>query len=292
MMTGIEATGTEAPATAESQQVQEAQTPETPEAPVEKDDFSEKFMRLARRERAFQQQQAEFKAKLAEFEKKQAEYEDFIQKKSSWRQNPYDFLESAGMKFDELTHAMLEYGKPEDPQQQMLERLERLEKAKQLEKEEFEKAEQDRIEAERQKTVEGYRNIVAKFIDSGEYELVKANEATDLVMEVMRQQYEHDLKTEGEAELMKLEDACAAVEDHLEQQFQKLKELNKVKAMFQPTEEPKQSIFAAPASKPQSVSTTLTNSMKAASEAATPQHRKPTNDESLKAAAALIKWNN
>ncbi len=288
MMTGIEATETQAPATA---QQAEGQTPETT-APAEKDDFSEKFMRLARRERAFQQQQAEFKAKLAEFEKKQAEYQDYLDRKSKWKQDPYAFLEHNGMKFDELTQAMLEYGKPADPQQEMLERLERLEKEKELERERIEKAKEDEIEAERQRTVEGFRGIVEKFIDSGEYELVKANEATDLVMEVMRQQYEHDLKTEGKAELMKIEDACAAVEDHLEQQFQKLKELNKVKAMFQPTEEPKQSIFAAPASKPSSVSTTLTNSMKAASEAATPQHRKPTNDESLKAAAALIKWNN
>lgn len=270
----------------------EAQEGESPASPAEKDDFTEKFMRLARRERAFQQQQAEFKARMTEFEKQQAEYKEFLDRKSKWKEDPYAFLEANGLKFDELTQAMLEYGKPADPQQEMLERLERLEKAKQAELEQAQKAKEDEIEAERQRTVEGYRSIVEKFIDSGEYELVKANGATDLVMEVMRQRYEHDLKTSGEAKLMELSDACALVEEHLESEIQKLKDLNKVKRLFESKEDPKQSIFGQQASKPQSVSTTLTNSMKAASEAATPQHRKPTNDESLKAAAALIKWNN
>lgn len=284
-MMETEATEPAAPAT-------EAQEGQTPAAPAEKDDFTEKFMRLARRERAFQQQQAEFKARMTEFEKQQAEYQEYLDRKSKWKQDPYAFLEHNGMRFDELTQAMLEYGKPVDPQQEMLERLERLEKAKQAELEQAQKAKEDEIEAERQRTVEGYRGIVEKFIDSGEYELVKANGATDLVMEVMRQRYEHDIKTNGEAKLMELSEACALVEEHLESEIQKLKDLNKVKRLFEPKEDPKQSLFAAPASKPQSVSTTLTNSMKAASEAATPQHRKPTNDESLKAAAALIKWNN
>ncbi len=289
MMTGIEATETEAPATA---QQAEGQTPETNEAPAEKDDFTEKFMRLARRERAFQQQQAEFKAKMTEFEKMKAEYDEYKAKKSTWKENPYDFLEHNGISYDELTHYLLEHGKPADPQQELLQRLERLEKEKELERERIEKAKEEQIEAERQRTVEGYRGIVEKFIDSGEYELVKANGATDLVMEVMRQRYEHDLKTNGEAKLMELSDACALVEEHLESEIQKLKELNKVKALFQAQkEDPKQSLFGQQASKPQSVTTTLTNSMRAASEAATPQHRKPTNEESLKAAAALIKWN-
>ena len=293
MMTGIEAT---APVEAQEPQATEAslegQAPEAL-APEEKDDFSEKFMRLARRERALQQQQAEMKAKMAQFEKQIAEANQFKELQTNWKAKPYEFLDSAGVNFSDLAQAMLEYGKPEDPLEQMRKKIEALEKAKESEAERAAKEKEAQEEALRQNALKSFKEDLANFIDNGEYELIKANEATELVYEVMQQKYVADLQANGKATPMPLTDACDAVVQYLEGQVKKLTELKKVKSLFQPEHsEPKQELFKAPVIEPRQSgpSTTLTNAMRAATEPATPQHRRPTEEERLRASAALIKF--
>lgn len=295
MIEATEATAAAPTATEATEATQEVATPDaqTPEQPQEKDDFSEKFMRLARKERALQQQQAEMKSKLAEFERQAAEYRQFKELQESWKAKPYEFLDAAGVKFSDLATAMLEYGKPEDPLEAMQKKIEALEKAKETEAERLAQEKEAREEQLRQNALNSFRQELANFIDNGEYELIKANEASELVYEVMQQQFIADRKKDPTATIMPLKDACDAVEQHLEAQVKKLTELKKVKSLFQPEHsDPKQSLFGAQAKEPSQSgqSTTLTNAMRAASEPATPQHRRPTEEERLKASAALIKF--
>ncbi len=270
----------------------EAEAPESTEPKVDKpqDEFAEKFMRLARRERALQQQAQELKAKQAEMDKLRAELDSFQQRKSKLKENPFDALEMLGVNYDELTQSMLQYGQPKDELAEIKEQLKAIQERDTRAKEEAQKAQEERQEAERQKIVSEYRDTLAKFVESSDYELIKANEATELVYEVIREDYESQKPAPGEKkQVMTFEKACEMVEKHLDEQVSKLLELNKVKAKLSPKEpESKSQSFEAAVSKP-SVSQTLTNSMKATSEVSSPQKRL-SDDESFSRAASLIKF--
>lgn len=270
----------------------EVEAPETTEPKVDKpqDEFAEKFMRLARRERALQQQAQELKAKQAEMDKLRAEFEAFQQKKSKVKESPFDALEMLGVNYDELTQSLLQYGQPKDELAEIKEQLKAIQERDARAKEEAEKSAKEREESERTRIVSEYRDTLAKFVESSDYELIKANEATELVYEVIREDYESQKPAPGEKKMvMTFERACEMVEKHLEDQVSKLLELNKVKAKLTPKEpDTKSQSFEAAVSKP-SVSQTLTNSMKATSEVSSPQ-KYLNDDESLRKAASLIKF--
>jgi chromosome segregation ATPase len=259
----------------------------------EQEKFDDKFLKLTRKERQLQQAQQELKAKMAEIEKMKAEYDSFLSRKSKLKENPFDALELLGVTYDDLTQAMLTYDQPVDKlteierKLQMLE--EREEKAKQSQKLEEEKA----IEEQRQKVVETYQSDLAKFIDSSEYELVKANEANETVFEVIQHDYQEQVKAGAQKPvLMEFDEACKRVEEYLESQLDKFLQLNKVKSRFEPKDEPKSSFQQASVTPPKaSASMTLTNAMKAATEVTTPQSRRPSEKELFERAASLIKFN-
>lgn len=263
------------------------EAPQETQAP--KDDFEDKFLRLTRKERALQQAQSELKAKQAEIEKLKSEYDSFLERKAKLRENPYDALEMLGVTYDDLTTALLEHGKPVDKLTEIERKLQELEQRESKAKEAERLAKERELEENRQKTVETFKGNLAKFIDSSEYELIKANEAGDTVFEVIQAHYEATEK-QGKPTLLSFEEACKLVEDHLESQLPKLLELNKVKSRLQP-QEPSKSSFQAAVSQPRaSGSTTLTNAMKAATEPVTAQHRRPSDRELFEKAASLIKF--
>jgi chromosome segregation ATPase len=270
----------------------EAEAPETTEPKVDKpqDEFAEKFMRLARRERALQQQAQELKAKQAEMEKLRSELDSFQQRKSKLKENPFDALEMLGVNYDELTQSMLQYGQPKDELAEIKEQLKAIQERDARAKEEAEKAEKERLQKDTEQMVSAFRQELENFVNSSEYELIKANEATELVYEVIRADYEAQKPAPGENKrVMTHKEACEKVEAYLEQQVSKLLELNKVKAKLAPQEpSPKSESFEAAVSKP-AVSQTLTNSMKATSEVSSPQ-KFLNDDESLRKAASLIKF--
>lgn len=265
--------------------------PETAPEPQEKDDFTEKFMRLTRKERALQQAQQELKAKQAEIEKMKAEYDAFLDRKAKLRENPFDALDLLGVTYDDLTTALLEHGKPVDKLTEIEKKLAELEQRESKAKEAERLAKERELEETRQKTVSGFKDNLAKFIDSSEYELIKANEAADTVFEVIQAHYEETERL-GKPKLLSYDEACKLVEDHLESQLPKLLGLNKVKAKLQPQEETKSS-FQAAVNQPRvsGPSATLTSAMKAASEPTTPQSRRPSETELFRQAASLIKFN-
>lgn len=262
--------------------------PETTAPP--KDEFEDKFLRLTRKERALQQAQQELKAKQAEIEKLKSEYDSFLERKAKLRENPYDALEMLGVTYDDLTTALLEHGKPVDKLTEIERKLQELEQRESKAKEAERLAKEKELEEARQKTVGSFKDNLAKFIDSSEYELIKANEAADTVFEVIQAHYEETEK-QGKPTLLTFQEACQLVEDHLESQLPKLLGLNKVKAKLQPQEEPKSS-FQAAVSQPRASgpSATLTSAMKAASEPTTPQSRRPSEQELFRQAASLIKF--
>lgn len=286
MMTGISGEVSAPAVEATEAPVETVESTEVKEAP--QDEFADKFMRLTRKERALQQAQSELKTKMAEIEKMKAEYDGFLSRKSKLKENPFDALEMLGVSYDDLTQALLSHGQPVDKLTELEKKLAAFEERENQKKEAEQSAKQQELEATRQKTVEGFKDNLAKFIDTSDYELIKANEAAETVFEVIQAHYEETEKL-GSAKLLSFEDACKLVEEHLESQLPKLLGLNKVKAKFGPQED-KSSTQAQVTQPRASGSTTLTNAMRASTEPATPQHRRPSEEERFKAAASLIKF--
>jgi len=267
------------------------------EAPVETQDpeqekFDDKFLKLTRKERQLQQAQQELKAKMAEIEKMKAEYDSFLSRKSKLKENPFDALELLGVTYDDLTQAMLTYDQPVDKLTEIERKLQMLEEREEKDKQARKLSEEKAIEEQRQKVVETYQSDLAKFIESSEYELVKANEAQETVFEVIQHDYQEQVKAGAQKPtLMEFEEACRRVEEYLESQLDKFLQLDKVRNRIEPKDEIKSS-SQAPVSQPKpSQSMTLTNAMKAATEPTSQSARRPSEQELFQRAASMIKFN-
>lgn len=266
---------------------------ETPQeaTPAPKDEFEDKFLRLTRKERALQQMQAELKSKQAEIDRMKSEYDSFIDRKSKLKENPFDALELLGVSYDDLTQALISQGQPVDKLTEIEKKLQMLEEREEKEKQAKQLEQEKALEQERQRAIEAYTDNLAKFIESSDYELVKANDAQETVFEVIQQDYlSRQQAGEKDLKLMEFDVACQKVEAFLESQLDKFLTLKKVQSKIQPKEEPKSSFPASVTQPRASGSTTLTNAMKAATEPATPQHRRPSEQELFNSAAAMIKF--
>lgn len=276
---------------ADAQPIIEGQT-ETPVPEASKDDFEDKFLRLTRKERALQQAQAELKAKQAEIEKAKAEYESLINRKNNWKQNPYDFLDFAGVSYEQLTEAMLDHGQPVDKLTEIERKLQLLEEKDTKEKQARQLEQEKQIAEQTQRAIDAFQSDLAKYIDSSDYELIKANDGQEVVFELIQQDFQRQIK-EGnkEPQIMSKEKACEQAEAFLESQLDRFLQLKKVQNRLQPKEESQEnkSSFQAPVNQPRQ-SVTLTNSMKASSEPATSSSRRPSDQELFARSAAMIKF--
>lgn len=279
--------------------IEQAVTPESQSEgqaaePVQKDEFEDKFLRLTRKERALQQAQAELKAKQAEIEKMKSEYDSFMSRKSRVKEDPFEAFNLLGVSYEELTKAMLEKTEPTDKLTEIERKLQMLEEREEKQKQQAKLEQEKALEEQRQKTIEAFQGDLAKFIETSEYELVKANDGQELVFEIIQQDFQRQI-SEGskEPKIMEHQAACEKAEAWFESQLDKLLTLNKVKSRFQPKEDQPKLPFEATVSQPRmSVPSTLTNSMKASSEPTTPQSRRPTEQELFARAASMIKFNN
>lgn len=269
-------------------QAPESEVQEQGQETQEKDDFADKFMRLARKERALQQAQQELKARMAEIEKMKSEYENFSNRKAKLKEDPFEALELLGVSYDDLTMAMLQHGKAPTAD----DRVAALEKKLQELEEKENKQKDELMQSERQKTVQTFRDNLDKFIESSDYELVKANNASELVFETMQAYYEETEKKGGPGKgvLLSFEEACKLVEADFEEQLPKLLNLNKVKAKLGMKEEKLESKAEVIQPRQSGPSQTLTQAMKAASEPATSSHRRPSDKELFERAAQMIKF--
>ena len=107
----------------------------------------------------------------------------------------------------------------------------------------------------------------------GEFELINANGASDLVYEVIEEHYNDT------GRVLELDEAAQAVESYLEDELEKLMGLEKVKSKFSPRQE---QVFK------RQPSPTLSNAHSA--QAYQRADRPLSTEESLKEAAKLIKW--
>lgn len=251
----------------------------------ERDDFSRKFAALSRREKEIRAKEAEYDQRIADlehqFSAREPQKEPEIPFDVQLRQNPLKALESVGLSYDKLTELALNDGKltPEMQMKLMREELETDYKSKfeDLENRLVEK-EQSLEEQRYEDTKTGFQHEIESFVNSSgeEYELIRANEANDVVYDVIEEHYNETGK------ILDIKEAAEAVESYLEEETSKLLKLGKVRSKFN---------IGNNEQEPQRQSqVTLSNAHSA--QANERVARELSNEESKRAMAEMLKWDN
>lgn len=266
----------------------EAAEPAKAEEPVngQKDEFASKFAALSRKEKALRQREAEMENRFKEMEERLKAYEEKenttepeIPLDYRLKKNPLETLAELGLPYDKLTELALNDGKLTPDMQMEIMRRELEDKySKELESIRNELTERDKKAEEQkyQETINSYMAELTDFVNkSDSYELIRANDAVDLVFDVVENHYNET------GNILSNEEAANLVERELEAELKRVMEKAGPKLGFG-ANEPKQPIKA-----PQQ-SPTLSNSQ--TSHVSTKGERNLSDDESKAAAAQLIKW--
>lgn len=209
----------------------------TPEPEKPKESLSTQFAALAKKEKMALTRQREAEAKLKDAEEKLKIYQQFEEKKKTAKTNPLDFLNEAGLTYDELTEYMLRGGPVQKDKVEVLE-----EKFNQLiankEKEELERVENEKknLKAQEEKVVAEFIKGVNKFIsdNSEKFELINLYSAQELVIATIEQHFEN------KNEILTNERAAEMVEAHLEDEIKKLSNSKKFGEKLKSSDDNKQ----------------------------------------------------
>lgn len=259
------------------------EAPEKPKEPSpEEQQFAAKFAALSRkekqirdRERALQQQMSAMEQRMKELEEGRNEVSKYKELPNRLKKEPLKVLEESGLTFEQLAEMVLNDGKPTPdmhlqevltPVQQKIKELEEKLAAK-------ETAEQEsRLEAQLQQ----FMGQLTDFVNNTEdYDLIRANDAVDLVYDVIEQ---HHSET---GEILSNKEAADAVENYLLEEAKKLVDRDKVKKLLGGGSSAKETA-------PRKAQPTLSNDQVAQSSQPVKPHM--SDEESKAAAARLIRW--
>lgn len=133
------------------------------------DQLSSKFAALSKRERELYKKELEWK-------QKEKEYSEFQALKQKAKENPHDYLKTAGLTFDELVQMELKRGEPPSTDDKLKTLEEQLAEMKRKEAEAEEKAQRQRQDEEYKKAREGFLAEINKTVESDKerFELVNS----------------------------------------------------------------------------------------------------------------------
>lgn len=261
------------------------------------DEFAPRFAALSRkeknirqRERALEQEVSEYRAWKAKQDapKEEVQTEKELPLEFRLKKDPLGTLEQLGLTYEDLTKMVLNDGEMSADMQMKLMR-EEIERDYRSKYEEIENKlklkEQQEAESKLSSAVEKFKSDINSLVDSSEeYELIQANDAYDLVYDVIEQYYEESTQESGEGKILSIEEAAAQVEQYLEEEAQKLFERsNKLKSRLTSASKP-----AAPTPRQ---SPTLSNSHAVTGNQNTSTDRMLSREESIAQLANQIKWN-
>lgn len=200
---------------------------------------AERFASLARKERAIVQERLAIKQKSTELDQQFAAIQNFEKFASQAKQDPMAVLNYMGITYEQLTDFVLNGKKPTaDMQVQALnERITQMQQQSETEKRQALLNQRKALMAEANNTLSEYVSEVKDHVASqpDKYELINTNDATNLVLEVIEQNYKQNKK------LLSIDEASEMVEKFLESQVEKNTSTKKWKAKAnpQPTKEEK-----------------------------------------------------
>jgi hypothetical protein len=251
-------------------------------------DFQRQFAALSRKDKENREERQSWESKKLEMEAELQQYRDAQEAQEPEKEalpleyrlkrNPIQTLEEMGLDFETLSNLVLNDGKlnsdmrsnnlrediRSDYESKIAELTERLDTKEAAEE-----------ESSVQNAVTNFNNEITSFIDENpeEFELIKSTEASDLVYQTIEQHYQDT------NEILEIEDAAKAVEDHLSAEAEKILGTKKYADRLKSALEPK-SYRQEPI--------TLSNEHSVSSSSATDP--KLSADESKLAAAQLLKW--
>lgn len=245
---------------------------ESPKVPKE----SARFAQLAKKEKQLQADRTELKHVEAELNEKYAQYERFENAKRQAKLNPLAALEALGITYDQLTDFVINDNRP-TPDAHVQALKDELDGFKRQQEDERKQAKEA---AEKQQLADAERNeqmyfarcdgFVKKNADT--YELINANEAFELVHEVVRARFD------ATGQVLSEKEAADLVETYLEEAVMKNTATKKFQAKVSAT------LKAPPQSKQSSK--TLNNSLSPTT-ASLASATKSESDRMARALAAL-----
>jgi len=241
------------------------------------DNFDRKFAALSRKERDIRARETELAGLEERFQSMEREPEMPLEQRL--RANPLKVLEELGLGYETLTDLALNDGKLTPDMQMQLIRDE-LETDYQSR---FHDLEQRLEERDVREQDERYDSILSGFMEEiqnhvatdDNYELIRANDAGDVVYEVMEEHYNQS------GNILSIDEAAEAVESYLEEEAEKILNLQKVRSRLninevEPRDEYRQSQI------------TLSNAH--AAQANERVGRMQSDEESKRDIAKMLKW--
>lgn len=242
--------------------------------------FASKFAAISRQEKRLKEQERTFKASMAAKERELADKAANIGKdmipRARIKQEALEVLKEEGITLQMLADMILNDGKPT---QDMVFNQKEKEIRDEIASLRKEREEEKRLaqEEKNSQALHAFKTEISDYTKNNpEYELIRANDASELVYEVIEQ---HHSET---GEILDIKKAADAVEEHLLDDAVKHVNVEKVKKKMAPQEPKKQEAPKVQASK------TLTNADSTA--AATPKKVHLSDEESKAEAAKLLKW--
>lgn len=239
-----------------------------------KDPLSPKFAALTRKEKELRTREIALK----ERESKASSWES---ESKGFKERPLEFMAKHGLTYEQLTHMILNDGKPtQDQKNSSLE-----EKVTNLQKQIEDREAHQKAEAEKQaqaqveQVVASFKSDIIDFIskNSEAYELIATASAQDTVYEVVEEHYRET------GRVLTISEAADLVENHLfteSQKFLGLKKFQKKEPSSDPSSHPG-------SSKPEPISSkTLSNSMSSSASSSRPL----SEAEHLERAIQLLKF--
>lgn len=266
------------------------------EAPktVEEARVAAKFAALSRQEKALKAQEKALAQRAKELEERLAAIESSTKDESKYisreefRKNPYKYMTEDKISLESVAELALNDGK-KSPEQITAELEAKMEAKVRAMEEKLAQKEQAEQQAQIEAALNAYKQQLTEFANNTpDYEMIRANDAMELVYEVIEQHCEATIDEEtGKGIILSNKEACDMVEKYLLDQekarIEKYRNLNKTKGMFEPQATKVEPSVKAPES------TTLTNTL--ATEVPTKGSRTLSDEESKREAAKLLKWN-
>lgn len=272
------------PDAAETQEPQAEPAPEpTAEQKQAEEKFAAKFAALTRKEKAIrqretqvQQQMQKLEERLKQVEAQAKEVEAYKSIPERIKKDPFKLMQEHGLTKEQLLEMTLNDGQP--TQDMVLGEVEKkfMSKLEEMEKKLAEKEENARKEKEAA-AIQQFQAQLTDFVNKTEdYDLIRANDAVDLVYQVIEEHYNET------QQILSNKEACDAVENYLLEEAKKLVDRDKVKKLLQTP-----ATTTAPQGARKS-SPTLSNAQ--AAQAPKSTGRKLSDEESKAEAAKLLKW--
>jgi len=255
--------------------------------PVQDDKFASKFAALARKEKELRDTQGRFMSEKQKLDADRAEMEKWKAERQSEKEallaqakeNPLRWLqENLGYDFETLTKMQLNEQNP-TPEMLIKRTRDELESGYKKELEQLRQSMKEKEEAEErskyEQTVSGFKKQINSFIDeqAETYELIKMNDAQNLVFDVIKEFYESTQR------ILSIEEAAKHVEEHLEAEARKVLEAKKFK---QTSSKPSEG------QAPKQTTPTLSNTL--ASEVPVSGAKKLSREESIAQAAKMLRF--